>query len=194
MVVPQWYLAALRAQPFRVNIATAGFVMAMGDTLAQGLEANTNGRPFELDKIRSAKMISWSVLGFVPINFFSYRTIERVLPDRVPQSMARSAFKGIVAFLPATVINPIFFAYTAALEACLEARSKQQRVDTDQIRRTVERRYREDLVGVLQASAYTWLPVNIVNFCLMPPAYRIIVTSTVSTVWNGYLSLVNHKH
>ena len=117
-----------------------------------------------------------------------------MLPDRVPQSIARSAFKGVVAFLPAAIINPLFFGYTALLEGVIDARTAgHTRVDTDKLQRTIERRYREDLLGVLQASAYTWIPVNILNFCVMPPNFRILVTSTVSTAWNGYLSLVNHK-
>ena len=98
-MLPQWYLAALKAKPFRVNMITAGVVMTAGDTLAQVLEARRDKRTFELDHVRSAKMVTWSVLGFVPINFVAYRYIERIMPDAAPSvarsasSVARSAFK-----------------------------------------------------------------------------------------------------
>ena len=73
--------------------------MSVGDSIAQVLEARRDNRRFELDAVRSAKMVSWSTLGFVPINFVAYRYIERILPDAAPSvarsasTVARSAFK-----------------------------------------------------------------------------------------------------
>lgn len=121
------YLRLLNAQPFLTNACTAGCVMAVGDSLAQYLEARQAGLDaFELDRVRSAKMVSWSVLGFVPINYVSYNTIERLLPgapssgSRAAPQVLRVVTKAFLATCPATVINPLFFMYSSVLEACAD--------------------------------------------------------------------------
>lgn len=67
-------------------------------------------------------------------------------------------------------------------------------VDWTAIEGTIRRRFRDDLPGVIRASFQIWVPVNCLHFGLLRPQFRVLSLACVSTGWNGYLSLVNHKH
>jgi len=158
---------------------------------------------FQVDKRRLAKMVSWTIIGYIPMNFYAFRIIERILPDiagsgsysTLRKSGPRIVAKALLATSPTIFINPIFFAYSSTVEASIEAgtSSGDWCPDWNVVKASVFRRYREDLFPVLSTAVQLWVPVNLVNFTIVPPHFRVVTVSIVATLWNAYLSLVTHK-
>ncbi len=218
-----WYAASMAKRPFTTNVATASTVMIGGDGLAQAAEhraaalqppaagAATTCTPFALDVLRTSKMLCWTVLAYVPINYAAFATIQRLLPDppmsargggglraRLTLGTARQVLtKAVLASSPTMVINPIFFAYSSTVEGCIVAHNTDGRSfwqpDWAAVRATTLRRYEVDLVPVVLTAYKGWVPLNCLNFFFLPPQYRIVTVAVAATVWNAYLSLVTHK-
>ena len=53
---------------------------------------------------------------------------------------------------------------------------------------------RHDLPEIFYYSCVLWLPVNFLNFLLVPPALRVLPTIAASCIWTSYLSLAAHRH
>lgn len=216
----RWYVASMAKRPFMTNVATASTVMLGGDGLAQAAEHRaaaseaaadgaSNCTPFAIDMVRLSKMLCWTVLAYVPINYAAFATIQRLLPDpplpargglraRLTLDTARQVLgKAVLASSPTVVINPIFFAYTSVVEGCVLAHSTDGQTfwqpDWAAVRATISRRYEEDLVAVVLTAYKSWVPLNCLNFFFLPPQYRIVTVAVAATVWNAYLSLVTHK-
>ena len=101
----------------------------------------------------------------------------------------------VVAVCPAWVLNPIFFVWAPTAEAVCRAQSGPgiSNVDWPGVGATIKGRYRDDLLTVICNAYCLWVPVNLMNFSLTPPHLRIVVVTSVSTFWNCYLSLLQHK-
>ena len=89
-----------------------------------------------------------------------------------------------------------FLAYSTAIEnalaggdAAVEHCDPADPTTVGDIRYKVE----NTLLDLVMGSAMWWTTVNILNFSLVPPQYRVLPTILGSVAWNTYLSLVAHK-
>jgi hypothetical protein len=57
----------------------------------------------------------------------------------------------------------------------------------------LEQRLSLDVYALFRGSVLFWVPVNLLNFLLVPPHLRVLPTIVASTAWNTYLSLTTHK-
>jgi hypothetical protein len=154
-------------------------------------------------------MLCWTVLAYVPINYAAFATIHRLLPDpplsscgglraRLTLGTAMQVIgKAVLASSPTLVINPIFFAYSSAVEGCILAQNTDGRTfwqpDWAAVQATTLRRYEMDLVPVVLTAYMGWVPLNCLNFFFLSHQYRVVTVAIAATVWNAYLSLVTHK-
>ena len=50
-----------------------------------------------------------------------------------------------------------------------------------------------ELLTTVKSSATVWIPINVINFAVVPPHLRPFGLSFFSVFWNCYLSLVQHR-
>jgi Mpv17 / PMP22 family len=55
------------------------------------------------------------------------------------------------------------------------------------------RKIRAELSDTVKTSACVWVPLNGVNFSIVPPVYRPLVVMAGSAGWNAYLSLAQYR-
>jgi Mpv17 / PMP22 family len=55
------------------------------------------------------------------------------------------------------------------------------------------RKIRAELSDTVQTSACVWVPLNGVNFSIVPPVYRPLVVMAGSAGWNAYLSIAQYR-
>ena len=98
--------------------------------------------------------------------------------------------------LPFSHLSVGFLAYSTALEnalaggdAAVEHCDPADPTTVGDIRFKVE----NTLLDLVMGSAAWWTTVNLLNFSLVPPQYRVLPTILGSVTWNTYLSLVAHK-
>lgn len=202
----RWYRNALKKRPLRTNVMTAAGAMAVGDTLAQYLERTWSfggGRP---DSARLAVAVTWNGAFFAPSFFLWFRYLD----SRFPGASLRSAIAKTVANQVVMVapINAAFICYSVTAEsltreAChhLSFRDWSEtgtfvarcHDDLPIIVSEIEIRLRRDLTNLVLSSAELWMPLNLLNFLLVPTQYRVLPTILGSIVWSTYISWTTHR-
>ncbi len=178
-------MRASRRRPLAASALTGGAVMALGDAAAQALERR-RGAAAGHDWRRSLATASWNGLVFAPVFFVWFRALDRAWPGASPRAvLAKVAVNQLVMVLP---INVGFIAYTTTLERVLSPAPSSEPVAV-----VIERTLRERLQRIWLTSASVWVPVNLLNFALVPPEFRVLPTIATSLVWNFWLSYTTHK-
>ena len=185
------YQTLLQRMPLRTNMATATVVMFSADAYAQHIEATRVDDAGSFDGVRSTVMTSWNALIFTPTFFVWFRRLERTWPGTSPRAVVTKVMTNQIAMN--APITALALAYAVSLEAGLRAMLGQQRWQTEHVRAEVGRRWSESLGVALLASACLWVPVNLLNFSLVPPHLRVVPTILTSCAWNTYLSLKAHE-
>jgi hypothetical protein len=166
-----------------------------------------------LDYFRTGTMAFWGGLT-TPAFITLYRVFDRYLPRTVtPASVLPRV---VLTFLFSVPVNAIFFCYgsfvqhTAQYYSLVQEWQAEMRqlgfrdislsevvkdVPFDQemawstARLKLESEFRQTII----TSGSIWIPINIVNFSLVPPHLRPLVLMLCSTFWNCYLSLAQHR-
>jgi hypothetical protein len=166
-----------------------------------------------LDYFRTGTMAFWG--GLVTPAFITlYRVFDRYLPLTV--TPASVVTRVVLTFLFSVPVNAIFFCYGSFVQHTAQYYSLVQewQVETRQLglqdmylteavkdvsfdfemawataRLKLESEFRQTII----TSGSIWIPVNIVNFSLVPPHFRPLVFMLGSTFWNCYLSLAQHR-
>jgi hypothetical protein len=59
---------------------------------------------------------------------------------------------------------------------------------------TTQDKWRSELYDTILTSARLWVPINLINFSIVPMLYRPLVLMAGSAGWNCYLSLSQHRN
>jgi hypothetical protein len=166
-----------------------------------------------LDYFRTGTMAFWGGLT-TPAFITLYRVFDRYLPRTVtPASVLPRV---VLTFLFSVPVNAIFFCYGSLVQHTAKYYSLVQewQVEMRQLgfhdislaevvkdvpfdfemawstaRLKLESEFRQTII----TSGSIWIPINIVNFSLVPPHLRPLVLMLCSTFWNCYLSLAQHR-
>lgn len=57
----------------------------------------------------------------------------------------------------------------------------------------IREKYEKDLLPTVFVNMCVWIPGDTLNYALVPPPYRVLVSSAMSAGWNTFLSLVQHR-
>jgi protein Mpv17 len=179
--------ALFAARPYAVNSSVNGTMMALGDRVAQHIEAERTGtRKSDWDSWSRTGILSlWSGAIATPYWAFWYLYLARRLPNR------QLLWVGLTALIPGPLSNAAFFAFsTLAEHAAHHPRAWETREEAFELLRW---KYRELFVPTVLRSAQLWLPFNTFNFLFVPLEFRLLAGTVVGLGWNVYLSLVQHS-
>jgi len=167
-------------QPLKTSMATSATVMVCGDLLAQRMEKRR-----EFDWRRNLVVGSWNGLVFSPVFFLWFRFLDRWFPKTTfRHALAKVAVNQLVMVLP---INAGFLVYIRSMENLLYSRWKTSCFSE------LRAKVLNDSGEIFFKSLGLWGPVNMLNFLLVPPKFRILPTIGASFVWSTILSLVAHR-
>mmetsp|Transcript_2259 Transcript_2259/g.3167 ORF Transcript_2259/g.3167 Transcript_2259/m.3167 type:complete len:212 (-) Transcript_2259:248-883(-) len=180
------YSNMLARRPILTNTVSGCIIMGVGDVIAQSIEkAKLESSNGSINPKRTLVMASYSGICFSPYCTILYGWIDRNMQKG---GFVNSLKRGIVGnFAMNPFITMIFFTFSTYTEMILEKGSFEGAYEKTQ------RKVEEEYVTTCINSASLWVPVNTLNFWIVPIPYRVLASCVVSTFWGCYLSLVQHK-
>ena len=177
------YTGLLQTYPFRMNALSAGCIGALGDVIAQRIEAAREGTALSLDRLdkaRTTQMFGFCCtwLGAPQVLWFRY--LARIFPDGIAMKLPKTLLVHLGLMAPTT--NTLFFAY----------REKLRGPDETFFSRYATRMRRE-FPSTTAYSLSFWTPVQAVNFTYVPLHLRPLYLNGMMVVWTTYLSIAGHR-
>ncbi|MES1913630.1 MAG: hypothetical protein MHM6MM_005807 [Cercozoa sp. M6MM] len=177
-------------RPFLWNVGTSGLMYVVGDALCQWLETSVfhdRDTDIGLDWQRLTRMLLYGALVCGPLCHVWYAKVLDTarftawLTRMVGVSKSRQAAAKVVAdegvFAP---IATVAFYYGMTR---LEFKSHDAGVE----------RAQDKFWPTLKVDWCFWSLVQFANFMLIPPNFRVVVIQSVSVLWNGFLSWMQHS-
>ena len=174
------YAKELVVHPLSTKVATACVLAVAGDALAQ----SRNGEPYDVR--RASSFVVFDALYRGAFQHVTFPIIEDTIrgvalhqllsgiPLETCAAIARTAANQLV--IVPTVYYPLFFAVTAAVQGL----SAKQGVE----------RAKEKFWPLMSRNLVFWLPVQYVQFALIPGSWQVTYVCIMGLVWNVILSAV----
>lgn len=167
-----------------------------------------------LDYFRTGTMVGWAVAFYTPFYVTLYRGMDFLFPKTITPFTVLG--RASLSFLCSIPVNAAFFCYGSFMHhitgwlALVFQEYQQQRTSSTQIQEqqdiveeipfdmemlwsSTRLKLEAELVPTVQISAGIWIPINLVNFSLVPAHMRPLVLMICSVFWNCYLSLAQHR-
>lgn len=194
------YGRLLRKRPIATSLASGAVTLFVGDLAAQCIEMGQHHRT-GIDGVRSVVVLTWAVLGDMPLNLALFYGIEKVLVrcgvQKGRTTLPLSVLRACCFTIPGALLrNPLYITYTSVSEHLFQNVVAGQPLDvgwSSCVEALWERLVGRDLREILRNSLLVWLPANTFNFQCVPAHFRPIFTSCVQVCWNTYLSLTSHR-
>ena len=179
--VMQTYLRLLQSHPLRTNSASAGCIGAIGDSIAQRIEARGHDGADKFDMMRTAQMFAFcsTWLGAPQSIWFGF--LARLMPEGTQYKLGKTLTVHLGLMAPTT--NTLFFAYREAM--------RDEPIDTWASRLSL--RMRLEFPTVTARSLLFWTPAQTVNFMLVPLHLRPLYLNSMMVIWTTYLSIAGHR-
>jgi hypothetical protein len=166
------------------------------------------------DPFRTATMVTWNVVFTTPFFLYLYRVCDRIF---VPPTFWTVSARVLVTLFVSVPVNALFFTYGTCVHHTAEWYGLRQdlklamvnvgfdeTVAKDALRTItqfdwpmmwskVQLKVESELVDTIKKSATVWVPINAVNFAVVPPHLRPLWMMFFSVFWNCYLSIVQHR-
>ena len=193
----EWYSQSLETNPVLTKSITAGFMGALGDILAQAVEAwteKTNRGTFRWRDLQVRRMLSVAAEGLCisgPLMHFAYDFLEEHLPifseDGEEQASALHSWAMVFCqvFVDTIFMDSVFVATLIITSALLEGRAKE-------ITREMTTSY-IPAVKVSWLSSLFWSPVQVLSFKYIPCSYRVAAINLQDIAWNASISFMAHQ-
>ncbi|GAA5861613.1 hypothetical protein JCM3774_002646 [Rhodotorula dairenensis] len=166
------YNSALVRRPYATGMVSAAFLFGAGDVLAQqGIEKKGTNH----DIMRTVRLSAYGGLIFAPLITRVYGGIDRIrFSSKITTTVARVA---VDQFVLTPCVLSLFFTCQSLLEGKGFTEAK--------------RRIETSWWPTIQRNWSLWIPVQAVNFSVVPLQYRLLVVNVTSLFWNAYLSYAN---
>ncbi|MBW0479679.1 hypothetical protein O181_019394 [Austropuccinia psidii MF-1] len=166
------YNSALLNRPLRTQILTSLVLFGGGDIIAQQA-IEKKGKQHEW--LRTARLASYGGFVFAPLGTRWFKTLDFI------QFKNRGLSNLVKLSLDQLVAAPTMLAFFFTTMNYLEGNDLQQ----------AEERLREKWGPTLFKNWLVFIPLQAVNFTLVPSHLRLLVINASSLFWNCYLSYTN---
>lgn len=186
-----WYDGCLQKSPLLTKCITSGVLFALGDMLAQRLEANGEPRAHEAvaekpvsepswDYKRTARMVIWGGVLFAPVGHGWYNLLERMV-----RSSGKAAVMQKIALDQLVYTPPLTLAFFTTTKLMEEA-------TMDKFPYATSHAF-DKLVPTLKVNWTVWPVIHLCTFTVVPLQYRILFINCMSIGWSAFLSLMSNK-
>jgi hypothetical protein len=176
--------------------------------------SNIHDELSSLDYFRTGTMGFWAVAAYTPYYVGLYQLYDRYLPKKkTPLTVMTRVGLTFVASIP---FNATFFCYgsfvhhltewtsllqewqmkmedSEGLSASYTEIAKEFPFDFEMAWCAARLKLENELLNTVIASGAVWIPINILNFSVMPPHLQPLALFFCSAFWNCYLSLAQHR-
>lgn len=181
------YMNWLEEKPLSANSITAGAISALGDILAQWIEARVSGLAgYKLNFIRLA---AFAISGMVFVGPYLHAFYSGLwaLGGKLEQRYNTS--KGLRILLQVIIDQtvgvifffPLYYYIYEYAEAIVALRS------LGPVAARATSKMQSEIISVLMTNWAVWIPAQIITFSFIPEHLRVVVVNVVSVFWNAYL-------
>ncbi|XP_043846397.1 protein Mpv17-like [Dromiciops gliroides] len=175
MMLWRAYQKAVATHPWKVKMVTAASLVGIGDIISQQL---IERRGFKKHQVHRTLTMAFIGCGFVgPVVGGWYRVLDRLIPGNTKMDVLKKVAVDQVVFAPC------FLVCLLPLIGTFDGLSVQDNWA----------RFQRNFPAALIFNYYIWPPVQLVNFYLIPLAYRLFFVQCVAIIWNTYLSWKIHQ-
>ena len=186
MRVVRAYERAQKARPLIVSAVTGFTVMSIGDASVQLCTRNAQ-LPAVAGVDVQRNMVSSAYNGAVsPLFFQWYRWLDSVWPGVSPRSLVRKVVVNQIAI--SGLNSPLYLTWCATIEAWLLGAADWEATLT-----TTRNHLVREVPSLMLTSICCWMPINVINFGVVPPHLRILYISSCGVAWTAFLSFVAHR-
>lgn len=147
-----------------------------------------------LDLARTVTMAAWAAIFYTPFYMTLYRVFDRYLPR---QGVLPIASRVGLSFASSVPVNAAFYLYgTLAQHAigCEKIRDgSSKEIHWREALTAARQKIETQLPNTVATSSMVWIPINVLNFSIVPVHLRPLVLMVCSAGWNCYLSLKQHQ-
>ena len=167
-----------------------------------------------LDPFRIVTMVTWNVVFTTPFFLYLYRVCDRIFAAPTFWTVSGRVLVTLFFSVP---VNALFFTYGTCVHHTAEwyvlrqdlmeamhgvgidetvakdAISIITQFDWSMMWAKVRLKIESELFDTIKKSATVWVPINAVNFAVVPPHLRPLWMMFFSVFWNCYLSIVQHR-
>lgn len=177
----------------------------------------------EIDLFRTGTMVGWAVGAYTPFYVGVYRLFDKYIPRQTPATVfarvlicfilsipVNAAFFTYGSFvhhsaewlsvqqkLPAEVKKMLLSNAGGENENIDDLRAAATEVaipfDWEMMWSTAKLKLDAELYQTVLTSGKVWIPINMLNFSLVPPHLRAVNLMVCSMFWNCYMSLAQHR-
>jgi len=181
------YMNWLEEKPLSANSITAGAISALGDILAQWIEARVSGSAgYKLNFIRLA---AFAISGMIFVGPYLHAFYSGLWALGGQLERRYNASKGLKILLQViidqTVGVIVFFPLYYYVYEYAEAMVALRNLGPVAARATSK--IQSEIISVLMTNWAVWIPAQIITFSFIPEHLRVIVVNVVSVFWNAYL-------
>lgn len=159
---------------------TCGGLSAIGDLVAQTITKRYEqnwGRPgTDLDLVRTARMASFGLLFYGPLQQRWYGLLDRNFAGASTKNFLSKVALNQLALGP--VVLAASFAWNLAL--------------TGQAQRIVQKIKSDGPKSMVNGWKF-WVPASSLNFWIVPLRYQVLYMSTCGMLWTSYLSYASNS-
>lgn len=191
------YLLALERQPLRTKTATSAALAALGDIIAQCLEAGSLLSAATFAPYRLLNLVVVNVLFITPLLCATYALNEWLVGAKCgfPATSAagttcRLAFDQLVC-APFVVFS--FFCSFGLVSAVSAAVFASEPFLAATLLTSIAHKLRTEYIGTMISNWKIWVLPQALNFRLMPEPLRVPFASLVALGWNVVLALVANR-
>lgn len=166
----------LQKRPMLTNTITGSALWAAGDVLCQKVEDSNT--PW--DPVRTLRMGAFgSLAGPIYATWYTY------LDGFVARRALAAAWQriGVKVVMDTCLFEPPLLLVTFLALGTMEGKSFAEQ----------KLRLKAEFAHCLAMDCAFWAPAQIINFNLVPLRHQALYVNTLSILWNGYVSYVEHK-
>ncbi|XP_032371212.1 peroxisomal membrane protein 2 [Etheostoma spectabile] len=174
----QQYLVLLKKYPILTKSVTSGILTALGNLLAQILEARKkakNGAQVkEIDTAAAARYAIYGLFITGPLSHYFYQLMEMWMPSTDPLCIVKRLLLDRLVFAPGFLL--IFYLVMNVLEA---------KGWTD-----FEKKMKGSYWTALKMNWKVWTPFQFININFVPVQFRVLFSNMIALFWYAYLASV----
>eukprot|EP01121_Diplochlamys_sp_Union-15-3_P003421 TRINITY_DN1328_c0_g1_i4.p1 TRINITY_DN1328_c0_g1~~TRINITY_DN1328_c0_g1_i4.p1 ORF type:complete len:203 (+),score=22.46 TRINITY_DN1328_c0_g1_i4:40-648(+) len=184
------YLQSLQKRPVITKSVTSGVIYCLGDILGQKIEqykaATANTKYDDIDEVivpqydigRTIKFGIFGLLINAPLIHYWYKFLDWLL-----QNVKGAKLVWIQLFLDEIIFGPIYLVIYYYVMGIMNGTLKN-----------VPKKIKRELIPTAIESLKVWVPVQYINFKLVPPHLRVLFGNLVALGWNAYFSIISNKN
>jgi len=187
------YVVLLEEKPIRTKMATAAVLSALGDFIAQTLDATVTS----FSPRRMLVLVAVNIVYFAPGLHYWYKFFDFVVVKQLKLKVG--TMKAVLAYLsldmlvnaPVTLVG--FFGVFTVINAISEVAIGVPFPSLGALAATVGAKMESSYASTLIANWQVWTVPQLFNFALVPPPLRVPFANVVAVLWSAILSTIVHK-